>query len=46
MISCPIPNHHTGRDCGIVIKLMPVISISDPGSFKNRHRVIGVIDTE
>jgi hypothetical protein len=39
------PDRHTGRDCGTVINSMPAFSISEPGHLKNRHKVIGVIDT-
>ena len=39
-------NLYSGLDCATVINSMPAFSISDPGGFKKRRRVMAVVDAE
>ena len=41
-----MPNLYSGLDCATVINSMPAFSISDPGGFKKRRRVMAVVDAE
>ena len=39
-------NLYSGLDCATVINSMPAFSISDPGGFKKRRRVMAAVDAE